>query len=616
MAKTKKKNDIGAFSRLGNFLGNIWYFIRVGRDFFWKAIRFTLATSIFLFVVAAILISILDPLFDNETKPKADGKVVVFSPDGIVVDQQIPKSQDQFTSFLGDEEVITYEFKHLVDFFEKFKEDEKVSGMIFDPSGLQISSAYAIPLAKKIKEAAQAGKEIIIRAESLSIYGDTAYLLSSGATEISASKYSAFALDGFTSTRLYQKDFFEKFLLTPRVFTAGDWKTGPEDWTRSNMSQEQKDNSYYIGRFWNVYKNFVKETRDVDLQWYADESYKDLIAGNVSFENANLEWNIIDYQEEEDDFNDRMLEKFGAAEDDEDELNAIYYRDYLKTFEKAKKSKSKNVIKVITVEGAITTGPVQLGIAGSDGLVKMLKAAHENENTKAIVLRVNSPGGSVVASEYIRWEIEKAQNKGIPIVVSMGSLAASGGYWVSSMADKIYAEENTITGSIGVYGRLLSFEKILEWAGLNYDSNKTTEFGDFNPVAEDWPEEIIETFQANIDETYMNFTTQTSKDRDIPLEKVLEIARGRVWYGEDAVEIGLVDEIGTLEDAINFTAESILEIDDFKVDYVKPAKNSNSLNFAISLTEAISEFVNGKELSKGKMRKEINVLCRECSLID
>ena len=146
MAKTKKKNDIGAFSRLGNFLGNIWYFIRVGRDFFWKAIRFTLATSIFLFVVAAILISILDPLFDNETKPKADGKVVVFSPDGKVVDQQIPKSQDQFTSFLGDEEVITYEFKHLVDFFEKFKEDEKVSGMIFDPSGLQISPAYAIPL--------------------------------------------------------------------------------------------------------------------------------------------------------------------------------------------------------------------------------------------------------------------------------------------------------------------------------------------------------------------------------------------------------------------------------------------------------------------------------------
>ena len=124
--------------------------------------------------------------------------------------------------------------------------------MIFDPSGLQISSAYAIPLAKKIKEAAQAGKEIIIRAESLSIYGDTAYLLSSGATEISASKYSAFALDGFPSSRLYQKDFFEKFLLTPRVFTAGDWKTGPEDWTRSNMSQEQKDNSYYIDRFWNV----------------------------------------------------------------------------------------------------------------------------------------------------------------------------------------------------------------------------------------------------------------------------------------------------------------------------------------------------------------------------
>ena len=135
-------------------------------------------------------------------------------------------------------------------------------------------------------------------------------------------------------------------------------------------------------------------------------------------------------------------------------------------------------------------------------------------------------------------------------------------------------------------------------------------------MAEDWPQNVIETFQAKIDETYMNITTQTSKDRDIPLDKVLEIARGRVWYGEDAVEIGLVDEIGTLEEAINFTAESILEVDDFKVDYVKPAKNSNSLNFAISLSEAVSEFVNGKEFNKGKMRKEINVLCRECSIID
>ena len=175
------------------------------------------------------------------------------------------------------------------------------------------------------------------------------------------------------------------------------------------------------------------------MQWIADESYKDLISNKVSEWDAALEWGLIDVMEEEDDFDERMLEKFGSSEDDEDELNAIPFRSYLETLPKEETQNSKNIVKVITAEGAIMGGDVMLGVAGSDGIVEMIKDAHEDENTKAIVLRVNSPGGSVVASDYIRWEIEKAQEKGIPVVVSMGSLAASGGYWISSLADKIYA---------------------------------------------------------------------------------------------------------------------------------------------------------------------------------
>ena len=161
-------------------------------------------------------------------------------------------------------------------------------------------------------------------------------------------------------------------------------------------------------------------------------------------------WGAVDVIEESDAFDDRMKEKFGTAEDDDEALNAVYYRSYLASFEEDMPSKSKNEIKVVTVEGTIMGGPVVYGQAGSDGIVEMLKEAHEDEDTKAIVLRVNSPGGSVVDSDYMRWEIEKAQEKGIPVVVSMGTLAASGGYWISSLADKIYAEPDTITGSIGV----------------------------------------------------------------------------------------------------------------------------------------------------------------------
>ncbi len=617
-AKKTKKTD-SFFDKAGNVLKTIWDYISTGRDYFWKGVRFTLATGIFLVVVFNIVVSLISPLWQMEDKIDPTGKVVVFSPRGVVVDQPPTPAQTEWyseiegLSFGADSQPIYYPYQDMLDYFEDFKNDDRVSAMIFDTAGLGVSIVYALPIAQKIKEAVDAGKEIIIRTDYMIT---TDYLLASGASEISVPTYGIVDIQGFGGARQYLKNFFEKFLITPRIYAAGDFKTGPESYLRDSMSEEAKVNLAFYEPLWAKWKNFVFDNRGVDMQWIADESFKEIIDGTTTQKTAFLDWGLIDVQEEREAFDERMIEKFGASEDDEEELNVVYYRDYLASFEEELPVNSDNEIKVVTVEGTIMEGDVTFGTAGSDGVVAMLKEAHEDEDTKAIVLRVNSPGGSVVASDYMRWEIEKAQDKGIPVVVSMGTLAASGGYWISSLADKIYAEPDTITGSIGVYGTLFSFEKIYDWMGINYDGYSTTKYGAFDFTAMDWPEEFTATFEAGIDAIYVQFTTQTAEDRNLPIETVREIAKGRVYSGEMALEIGLVDELGTLHDAVDHAA-SLAELEEYKVEHVIPPAPEPVNPFELpSLIKSFFEKEAGFDLNSRNMYDNIRIYCLECEAID
>ncbi len=617
MVKKKKTNE-GFLSKVGNFLVATWGYIVVGRDYFWKAVRFTLATGIFLYIAVSVVLSLISPLWQESNEIDPTGKVVVFSPQGVVVDQPPTPPPAQWWEDLdgvipSQNGTIYYPYQDMLEYFDDFKNDERVDAMIFDPSGLGVSIVYALPIAKKMKEAVDAGKEIVVRSDFLT---DGTYLLASTASEISVPTYSGISINGFGGARQYLKNFFEKFLITPRIFAAGDFKTGPEPYTSDRMSDEAKANLAFYDPLWKKWKDFVFENREIDLQWLADESYKQIIDGSVDPYESSLVWGAVDVIEESDAFDDRMKEKFGTAEDDDEALNAVYYRSYLASFEEDMPSNSKNEIKVVTVEGTIMGGPVVYGQAGSDGIVEMLKEAHEDEDTKAIVLRVNSPGGSVVDSDYMRWEIEKAQEKGIPVVVSMGTLAASGGYWISSLADKIYAEPDTITGSIGVYGTLFSFEKIFDWMGINYDGYSTTKYGAFDLTAMDWPEEFENLVRAGIYSTYDKFTSQVSNDRGIPIEKVREIAKGRVYSGEMALEIDLVDELGTLDDAIVYVAESA-GLEDYKVEHVIPP--APPANYMFQLDGFIKNLFDIKEnnhFNTEDIYRNIRIYCIECEAVN
>ena len=617
MVKKKKETNEGFLHKVGKFLVAAWGYIVVGRDYFWKAVRFTLATGIFLYIAISVVISLISPLWQESNEIDPTGKVVVFSPQGVVVDQPPSPPPAQWWEDLdgvipSQNGTIYYPYQDMLEYFEDFKNDERVDAMIFDPSGLGVSIVYALPIAKKMKEAVDAGKEIVVRSDFLT---DGTYLLASTATEISVPTYSGISINGFGGARQYLKNFFEKFLITPRIFAAGDFKTGPEPYTSDRMSDEAKANLAFYDPLWKKWKDFVYENREIDLQWLADESYKQIIDGSVDPLESPLVWGAVDVIEESDAFDDRMKEKFGTAEDDDEALNAVYYRSYLASFEEDMPSKSKNEIKVVTVEGTIMGGPVVYGQAGSDGIVEMLKEAHEDEDTKAIVLRVNSPGGSVVDSDYMRWEIEKAQEKGIPVVVSMGTLAASGGYWISSLADKIYAEPDTITGSIGVYGTLFSFEKIFDWMGINYDGYSTTKWGAFDLTAMDWPEEFENLVKAGIYSTYDKFTSQVANDRGIPIEKVREIAKGRVYSGEMALEIDLVDELGTLDDAIKYVAESA-ELEDYKVEHVIPPAPAANYMFQFDFIKSLFDTKQNNHFTAKDVYKNIRIYCFECEVVD
>lgn len=278
MVKKKKETNEGFLHKVGKFLVAAWGYIVVGRDYFWKAVRFTLATGIFLYIAISVVISLISPLWQESNEIDPTGKVVVFSPQGVVVDQPPTPPPAQWWEDVdgvipSQNETIYYPYQDMLEYFEDFKNDERVDAMIFDPSGLGVSIVYALPIAKKMKEAVDAGKEIVVRSDFLT---DGTYLLASTATEISVPTYSGISINGFGGARQYLKNFFEKFLITPRIFAAGDFKTGPEPYTSDRMSDEAKANLAFYDPLWKKWKDFVYENREIDLQWLADESYKQI----------------------------------------------------------------------------------------------------------------------------------------------------------------------------------------------------------------------------------------------------------------------------------------------------------------------------------------------------
>ena len=528
-------------------------------------------TALVLIVITFSILGGVGSMFSSQDEIDTKDKILWFKPIGVVVDSEvnIGGSFDLNTILNDANAVDQHELQDLLDVLNNAATDENLAAVYVNVSELGMYWASAFKLAEAVKNVKDSGKRVIAYAEQ---YGNASYLISSQANEVLINEYGQVSAFGFTRKREYYKDLYKNLKLNYNVFTAGDFKSGPEPYTRDSMSESDKLAwNEFANPMWEKMTAMMEDGRklpDGFIQQYGDTAI-DLMTDNPEAAQVALELGLVDMVVTREGIKAWMFEEYPNKDNDKYSFpDSISIYDYLSTIEKDEEP-SKNKIAVINVEGAIMTGEAAYGIAGSDTIVKNIQSATKDKNVKAMVLRVNSPGGDVWASELITNALNEFKETDRPIISSMGDIAASGGVWVTTNSDEIWAEEDTLTGSIGVYGIVPTLDGIYDWAGIKVDGVSSTKAGEWDE-REAMPENITNLIQSSIDRIYFKFVNKVADNRDMLYEDILPIAGGRIWSGYKALELGLVDKIGDLGDALD-SAAKLAEIEDFSVKtYKKP----------------------------------------------
>ena len=537
-------------------------------DSFLAMTRKILVNGVTAIVLIALTFSFLGGIFASfgeSGEVTVENKVLWFKPIGVVVDTEVVNSNNVSIEGLlnGGSSAEQYELQDLLDVLNAAATDDGLSAVYVNVSELGMYWASAFKIAEAVKNVKDSGKRVIAYAEG---YGNNAYLISSQASEVLVNEYGAVEAFGFSRKREYYVDLYKNIKLNYNVFTAGDFKSGPEPYTRDSMSENDKIAwNAFAEPMWEKMTSMMESGRKLSkgtIQDYGDNAHV-LFTENPEAAQVALNLGLVDKVVTREEIRNYMFEQFPNEEDDKYAFpDSISIYDYLDTIE-ADASKSSNKIAIVNIEGAIMTGEAAYGIAGSDTIVKNIQSATKDEDIKAMVLRVNSPGGDVWASELITNALEEFKNTGRPVVTSMGDVAASGGVWVTTNSDEIWAEEDTLTGSIGVYGIIPTMDGLYDWAGISVDGVSSTKAGEWD-AREAMPDYVKNMIQSNIDNIYKKFVTKVAENRDMAYVDVLPIAGGRIWSGVKALELGLVDKIGDLEDALS-SAANMAEIEDYSV---------------------------------------------------
>ena len=531
-------------------------------------------TALILVVVTFSLLGGIGSMFNSPEKIDTKNKVLWFKPIGVVVDSEVQSSGNfDFNSIVlsGGNTVEQYELQDLLDVLNHAANDENLAAVYVNVSELGMYWSSAFKIAEALRSVRDNGKRVIAYAEQ---YNNNSYLISSQANEVLINEYGQVSAFGFSRKREYMKDLYKNLKLNYNVFTAGNFKSGPEPYTRDSMSENDKLAwNEFANPMWNKMTDMMENARNLEkgtIQNYGDNAWE-LSTENPEMAEVALELGLVDMVVTREEIKAYMFEEFPNEDNDQYSFpDSISIYDYLsKIKEDEVKNTSKNKIAVINVEGAIMTGEVTYGVAGSDTIVDNIQSATQDKSVKALVLRVNSPGGDVWASELITNALNEFKETGRPIVASMGDIAASGGVWVTTLSDEIFAEKDTLTGSIGVYGIVPTLDGIYDWAGIKVDGVSSTKAAEWDERYA-MPEYVKDGIQAGIDHTYEKFVSKVADNRNKSYEDVLPIAGGRIWAGYKALELGLVDKIGGLDEALISAAERS-GVEDFAVkNYKKP----------------------------------------------
>ena len=536
------------------------------------------ATALVLVVLTFSILGGVGSAFSGSDKVESKDKILWFKPIGVVVDSEVlgTGSVDLNTILSGGNTAQQHELQDLLDVLNNAATDDDLAAVYVNVSELGMYWASAFKLADAVKNVKDSGKKVIAYSES---YGNSSYLISSQADMVMVNEYGGVSAFGFSRKREYYVDFYKNIKLNFNIFTAGDFKSGPEPYTRDSMSENDKLAwNEFANPMWKKMTGMMEEGRGLPIgtiQTYGDTAYEMMVT-NPEAAQVAYEIGLVDKIVTREELKEWMFQQYPNKEEDRYAFpDSISIYDYLSTIDE-QKNQSKNNIAVINVEGAIMTGETAYGIAGSDTIVENIQSATQDKTVKAMVLRVNSPGGDVWASELITNALIEFKETGRPVISSMGDIAASGGVWVTTNSDEIWAENDTLTGSIGVYGIVPTLDGLYDWAGIKVDGVSSTKAAEWDE-RESMPNEVKNLIQANIDNTYFKFVTKVAENRGMAYEEVLPIAGGRIWAGYKALELGLVDKIGDLDDALLSAAEKA-GLEDFKVKtYKKPVDPIDAL---------------------------------------
>ena len=517
----------------------------------------------------ALIILLISIFFYNTEKELPDRAALVLALRGDIVEQ---KTETMLSNrLLGEaarEEIL---LKDVIDVIDSAADDQRVQALVLE---LQEMGRVGI---SKLEDIGQALQRFKARGKPIYASGDffdqQSYYLAAYADQLNLHPMGGVLLTGFGIYRNYFKSALEKLLVQFHVFRVGTYKSALEPILRDDMSEDAKEaNLSWLNVLWDAYKTKVAQLRGLkpdDIDDYINNRSELLARAGGDEARLALDFGLVDALKTRDEVREDLIQLVGEDEH-EKTFNQIGFDEYLADIQPKllKTHPDRPKVGIVVAQGIILDGNQPTGRIGADTLSELIRQARLDDDIQAVVLRIDSPGGSALASETIRAELDLTRRSGKPVLVSMGSVAASGGYWIAASANEIWASSTTITGSIGIYSAFPTFEKSLDLLGIHNDGVGTTRLADAFDVARPLNPILADSLEQSIRYSYAHFIELVSEGRSLTLQDVEKIAQGRVWAGKTAMELGLVDAIGNLQDAVR-SAAKLVDLENYDVIYVE-----------------------------------------------
>lgn len=517
-------------------------------------------------VFVALVALVVAALIERGGARIEEGSALVIAPAGSIVEQKVPGDPSLLLMMNSDKQTQPV-LRDILDAIHAAKTDTRISALVLDPTNLDNASLSKVEeIHAAVMDFKRSGKPVYAYGENL---GQGQYLFASAADRFFLHPFGGVLLTGFARYPTYYKGLLDKLGVRMQVFRVGTYKSAVEPYLRNDMSDADRESAKaYLGAAWESYLADVAKARKLgvdQLRRYADEAPALLRAAGGNPARAALSARLVDGLKTRDQFDFMLKSAVGSAANGKDPRVASM-DDYLSDV-RGKVQIDKDQVGVVVVQGTIVDGQGGSGNVGGEAIAAQLRQVREDKAIKALVLRVDSPGGSAWASEQMRRELDLTRAAGKPVIVSMSSVAASGGYWIAMAGDEVWANPTTITGSIGIFGLIPDLSGPFNKAGLGVDGVGTTPLAGAPDLRRPLPPQAADLFQQTIEEGYRRFIGVVSRARKMTPEQVDGLGQGRVWIGSTAREKGLVDHLGGFDAAIEAAAKRA-KLDKYRVSFI------------------------------------------------